>query len=216
MIDFGKRTLKHLYHAKYGKVLLLLFVAALVTTASASVSVFYYSNGTASVQTPDVQLLAGPDVSASCSSYPCASGSVASTHDVMTVTLSFFPAASASIVPATYYSNFAQVKNTAATGSHGIQSVQIINVAGTTADLGSITIYYCTTQTEFTAAGVLATPANCVGSFAITSGSGGSVSGSFPVSIGAGATQYIEVAAYAASGASASTSVTFQIAVQWA
>ncbi|HKT21731.1 MAG TPA: hypothetical protein VJR06_03795, partial [Nitrososphaerales archaeon] len=109
-----------------------------------------------------------------------------------------------------------QVKNTAASGTHSISSVQVINVAGTTADLGSITVYYCTTQTEFSATGALVTPGNCVGSFSITSGTGGSVSGTFPQTIAAGATQYIEIAAYAASGASASTSVTFQIAVQWA
>ena len=217
MINFVTKTLKHLYHEKWGKVLLLVFLAAMVATAAASVSVFYYSNGTATVQTPDVQLVAGSDISASCASYPCASGSVLSTHDVMTASLSFFAAATSnSPVPATYYSNFAQVVNTAATGSHSIKSVQIINVAGTTADLGSITVYYCTVQTEFTATGALVTPSNCVGSFSITSSAGGSVSGTFPVTIGHGATQYIEVAAYAASTATAGTSVTFQIAVQWA
>jgi hypothetical protein len=217
MINFVRRTLKHLYHEKWGKVLLVLFLVSVVATAGATVSVFYYTNGTATVRTPDVQLIAGPDVSGSCAAYPCASGSVSATHDVMTVTLSFFPASTgASPVPATYYSNFGQVKNTAASGSHSIMSVQVINIAGTTADLGSITVYYCTAQTEFAATGALTTPSNCVGSFSITSGTGGSVSGAFPVSIAAGATQYIEIAAYAASGASASTSVTFQIAVQWA
>ena len=178
--------------------------------------VFFYTTSTSTVQNPDVQLLAGPDVGASCSAYPCASGSVSSTHDVFTVTLSFFPATTTgSPIPATYYSNFAQVKNTAGTNVHSIKSVQIVNVGGTTADLGSITVYYCTAQTEFTATGALVTPANCVGSFAITTTSGGSVSGTFPQSIAAGATQYVEIAAYAASGATAATSVTFQIAVQW-
>ena len=216
MIRFVRRTLSHLYHGKWGKALLIVFLAALVATASATVSVFFYSNGTATVRTPDVQLLVGGDISGSCSAYPCASGSVSGTHDVLTATISFFPAATGnSPIPATYYSNFAQVKNTAGSGSHSIQSVQVLNIAGTTADLGSITIYYCTTQTEFTAAGALVTPANCVGSFAITSGTGGSVSGTFPQSIAAGATHYIEILAYAASGATASTSLTFQIAVQW-
>ncbi|MDE1854235.1 MAG: hypothetical protein KGI38_10900 [Thaumarchaeota archaeon] len=205
-----------MYHAKWGKLMLVLFLAAVVVTASATVSVFFYTVGTGTVQTPDVQILAGPDVGASCTAYPCASGSVTGTHDVLTATLSFFPAATgASPIPGTYYSNFAQVKNTAVSGSHSIKSVQIINIGGTTADLGSITVYYCTAQTEFTAAGALVTPGNCVGSFAITSGTGGTVSGTFPVSIGFGVTHYIEVAAYAASGATASTSVTFQIAVQW-
>ncbi|MDG6988689.1 MAG: hypothetical protein JRN21_05110 [Nitrososphaerota archaeon] len=198
---------------------MVLFLAAVVATASATVSVFFYTNGSATVRTPDVQLVVGGDISGSCTAYPCASGSVSSTFDVMTATLSLFPASTgASPVPATYYSNFTEVKNTSPSAAHSIKSVQVLNIAGTTADLGSITIYYCTTQTEFTAAGALVTPANCVGSFAITSStlSGGSVSGTFPQSIASGATQYIEIAAYAASGASASSSVTFQIAVQWA
>lgn len=205
-----------MYRAKWGKLILVLFLAGVVATASATVSVFFYTVGTGTVRTPDVQILAGPDLSASCSAYPCASGLVAATHDVLTATLSFFPADTAvSPIPATYYSNFAQVKNTAASGSHSIMSVQVLNIGGTTADLGSITVYYCTAQTDFTAGGALVTPGNCVGSFSITSGTGGSVSGTFPVSVAAGATQYVEIAAYAASGATASTSVTFQIAVQW-
>ena len=215
MIRFVKQTFGHLYRQRWGKVLLAMFVIALVATAGATVYVFFYTSGTATARTPDVQIVAGPDVAGSCSAYPCASGSVSSTHDVLTATLSFFPTVGGSPNPATYNSNFAQVTNTAASAAHSIMSVQILNIAGTTADLGSITIYYCTTQTEFTAAGALATPSNCVGSFAITSTTGGSVSGSFPVSIAHGVTQYIEIVAYAASGASASTSVTFQVAVQW-
>ncbi len=215
MINFVGKTMKHLYHGTYGKLLLVLFLAAVVVTASATVSVFYYVSGTSTVRTPDVSLAAGADISGSCSAYPCASGSVSSTGDVLTVTLSFFPSdTAASVIPATYYSNFAHISN-GGTGSHSIESIQVVNIGGTTADLGSITVYYCTTQTEFTAAGALVTPGNCVGSFSITSGTGGSLSGTYPVSIAASGTQYIEIAAYAASGASASTSVTFQIAVQW-
>ena len=215
MINSARGTLKHLYHAKWGKALLVLFLVGVVASAGATVSVFYYTGGTASVQSPDVQLVAGADNSGSCSSYPCATGLVAGTHDVMTATLSFFPAATGNTpVPASYYSDLAEVTNTAVSGSHTIESVQVINVAGTTADLGSITVYYCTTHTEFDAQGALVAPGNCIGSYAITSSSGGTVfSGSQPIA--GGATQYIEVAAYAASGATASTSVTFQIAVQW-
>ena len=215
MINFVKGTLKHIYHEKWGRAFLVIFIVALVTTAGATVYVFYYTVGTASTRTPDVQIAAGSDIGGSCSAYPCASGSVSGTHDVLTATLSFFPTAGGSPTPATYYTDFAQVTNTAASASHSIMSVQVFNIAGTTADLGLITVYYCTVQTEFTAAGAPASPANCVGSFAITSTSGGSVSGAFPLSIAHGATQYIEIAAYAASGASPSTSVTFQIAVQW-
>lgn len=214
MIRFVKGTVRHLYHEKWGKVLLAMFIAGLVVTAVASVYVFFYSVGTATVQTPDVKFVAGPDVSGSCSAYPCASGSVDSTGDILTVTLSFFPSnTGASPVPATYYSNLAQVHN-AGTGSHSIKGVQVLNIAGTTADLGAIVVYYCASQTEFTAAG---SPVSaCVGSYSITSSTGGSLSGTYPQAIAASGTQYIEIAAYAASGATASTSVTFQIAVQWA
>ena len=212
MISFVKTTFRHLFRSRVGKVVAVLFILGLTATAMANVYVFYYSNGTATVQTPDVRLVKGADLQSSCSAYPCASGSVTSTYDVMTATLSFFPASTgASPPPATYYSNFAKITN-AGTGSHTIETIQVTSVGGTSADLGSITVYYCTSQTEFSASG---SPVSaCTGSFAITTTSGGTVF-SGTQSIASGATQYIEIAAYAASGASASTSVTFQIAVQW-
>ena len=212
MINPPRRTLKGMKGARWGTLSMVLFLVAVVATASATVSVYFYVSGTVTVKTPDVQIATGPDIGASCPAFPCASGSVTSTSDILTATLSFFPAAtSASPVPASYYSNFAQIKNDGS-GSHSIMSIQIVNVGGTTADLGAIAVYFCTAQTEFSASGTLS---GCVGSFAITSGTGGSLGGSFPVSIASGATEYIEVAAYAASGATASTSVSFQIAVQW-
>jgi len=214
VLGFVRWTFNRLYHERYGRLLVVLFLIALAVTAGATVYVFFYTVGTSTVQTPDVQLVAGPDIGSSCTAYPCASGAVSATHDLLTVTISFFPtAAAASPYPASYYSNFAQIKNTAATNTHSIKSIQVINVGGTTSDLGSITVYYCTAQTEFSASGTLS---GCVGSFAITSATGGSVSGTFPQSIAAGANQYIELAAYAASGSTSATSVTFQIAVQWA
>jgi hypothetical protein len=215
MLDSAKRNLKRLYAGRLGKVLLAMFLVGMVATAGASVFVFNYASGTANVQTPDVQMALGGDTSSTCSSYPCVTESVTSTHDVLTASMSFFPAATTSTpVPATYYSNFAHITNVATSGSHTILSVQVLNVKGTTADLGSITVYYCTTQTGFNASGDLVTPSDCLGSFSIVSSSGGSVfTGS--QSIAAGAVQYIEVAAYAASGAAAGTYVTFQIAVQW-
>ncbi|MDG7007219.1 MAG: hypothetical protein JRN06_03110 [Nitrososphaerota archaeon] len=212
MVSFIGKTFGHIYHARYGKVLVVAFLLALVATATATVYVFYYTAGTATVQAADVKFVAGPDVSGSCSAYPCASGSVDSTGDVLTATISFFPAnTGASPIPATYYSNFAQLHNSGS-GAHSIKSVEVINVGGTTADLGGIVVYYCTSQTEFSASG---SPVSaCVGSFTISSGSGGSLTGTYPQTIAASATQYIEIAAYAASSATTG-SVTFQIAVQW-
>ena len=211
MIDFAKRTLRHLYHAKYGKVVLVLFLIGVVATATASVSVFYYVSGTSSVHSPDIALVTGGDVSTSCSVYPCASGTNSTTKDVVTLTISFFPAdTSASVIPATYYSDLARVQNVGSS-SHSVQSIQVLNVVDSSSDLGSITVYYCPTQAQFSASGTLT---GCVGSFAITSTTGGSVSGTFPQTIAAGAIQHIEVAAYAQSAATTG-SVTFQIAVQW-
>jgi hypothetical protein len=219
MLSFVKRTMKHLYHAKWGKALLVLFLVGIVASAGATVSVFYYAGGTASVQTPDVQLAAGPDLHGSCTAYPCASGTVAATHDSAVISMSFYPSTATTnptIYPATYYSNLLQINNVAGSGSHSIESVQIIDVSQSASALGSITIYYCTTQTEFTAAGALVTPGNCVGSFTITTTSGGSVSGissGSPVTLTHGGTNYIEVVAYASS--SGTGTVNFQIAVQW-
>lgn len=215
MFNFLKATLRHLYRAKWGKALLVLFLAGVVMTAGASVSVFYYTSGTANVQSPDLRLVAGSDLQASCSVYPCAAGSVTPTHDAETVSFSFFPADTAApIIPATYYSNFTDIQNTG-TSNHDIVGIQVIQIQDPSSVLGSITVYVCSSQTQFTPLGAPASA--CVGSFDITSTAGGSVSGissSTPLAINAGSTVYVEVAAYAAGGASGA--VTFQIAAQWA
>jgi len=204
--------LKGLLRSKFTRIVTLLLLLGLTTTASATVYTFFYANNTATVQSPDVRLVKGSDASASCTAYPCATETIAGTYDTATVGISFFAAnTGASPIPASYYSNMTIVQNTGS-ASHSIKSVQIFNIGGTTADLGSITVYFCTTQTEFTASGSPST--SCVGNFAITSTTGGSVSGTFPVTLTAGSKAYIEIAAYAASSAS-SGSVTFSIAVQW-
>lgn len=208
------KILSRLVHSKRGKIALFVLVALLVASASATVYVFFYANTTATVQAPDLKLYAGSDSSASCTVYPCAHVGISSTSDVATISMSMFPADTAATpVPASYYSNITAVKNTGS-AAHSIKSVQITNVVGSS-NLGQITVYYCTAQTEFNASGNLITPGNCVGSFSITSATGGSVSGTFPVSIAAGAVQYIEIVAYANSGVT-SGSVTFNIAIQWA
>jgi len=113
-----------------------------------------------------------------------------------------------------YYSNLIQVKD--ATNAHSIRSVQILGIGSTSAnDFGKIIVYYCTTQTDFNPDGSLVTPANCVGSYSITSTTGGSVSGSFPVAISAGGTHYIELVAYAGSSGTVGDTIQFKIAVQW-
>jgi hypothetical protein len=142
--------------------------------------------------------------------------SISGTSDTATVSMSMFKADSTfTPPPSSYYSSLIQVKD--ATNTHSIKSVQILGISSSSAsDFGEIIVYYCTAQTEFNPSGALVTPSNCVGSFAITSTTGGSVSGTFPVSITAGSTQYIELVAYAGSSGSTGDTITFKIAVQWA
>ena len=210
-----KPYLKFLWSSKRVKVIAVLFLLGLTTTATATVYTFYYANATSTIRVPDVTLAAGTDASGSCSVYPCATVSISGTSDTATVSMSMFKAdATFTPLPSSYYSNLINVKD--ATNTHSIKSVQILSITDTSSsDFGSITVYYCTAQTEFTAAGALATPANCVGSYSITSSTGGSVSGTFPVSITSGSTQYIELVAYAGSSGTVGETITFKIAVQW-
>ena len=205
-----KTIISALFHSKLGKLLPVLLIAGLTVTASATVFVMYYGNATATVRTPDVSLVAGTDISGSCSTYPCATATIASTKDFETVGLSFFPSATNTPQPATYFTNMTTVQN-GGSASHTINSISISNIGGTTADLGSINIYYCSTQTN-----TPATSSSC-DSFAITSTSGGSLSGHsiLPATLTAGSKGYLEAVAYAASGAAAGQSVTFQIAISW-
>jgi len=209
-----KKRASHL--AKIRRILLPLLTIALVGTATASVYTYFYASTTATVRTPDVTLAAGSDSSGSCTVYPCATVTISGTSDTATVSMSMFKADSTfTPPPSSYYSNLIQVKD--ATNTHSIKSVQILGVGSTSAsDFGDIIVYYCTVQTEFNPSGALVTPANCVGSFAITSTTGGSVSGTFPVSITAGSTQYIELVAYAGSTSTVGDTIAFKIAVQWA
>jgi len=188
----------------------------MVGLASASVYVYYYVSPTSTIRASDLTLAAGTDASGSCTSYPCATVAISGTSDTATVTMSMFKADSTfTPPPASYYSNLIQVKD--ASNAHSIKSVQIFAISRTSAsDFGSITVYYCTTQTDFNPDGTLVTPGNCVGSFSVISLTGGSVSGSFPVAISAGSTHYIEMVAYGGSSGSVADTVQFKIAVQWA
>jgi len=188
----------------------------MVGLASASVYVYYYASPTSTIRTADVTLAAGTDASGSCTVYPCATVSISGTSDTATVSLSMFKADSTfTPPPSSYYSNLIQVKD--ATNAHSIKSVQILGISSTSAnDFGKIIVYYCTAQTDFNPDGSLVTPGNCVGSFSITSTTGGSVSGSFPVPIAASGTHYIEVAAYGGSSGTVGDTIQFKIAVQWA
>lgn len=200
--------------SRHAKTVMLLFLLTVAVAGSATVYTYMYSSATATVRAPDVTLAAGTDSSASCTAYPCATVAVSGTSDTATITLSLFKAdATFSPPPSTYYTDLVQVKD--ATNPHSILSVSIANVASTSAsDFGKITVYYCTAQCTFDANGNVVA-GTLVGTFAITSTTGGTVSGVFPQSIGAAATHFIEVVAYAGSAATTGDTISFTIAVQW-
>ncbi len=191
-------------NSKTGKILGVLLLSMLMATASASVFVNYYGDTTATVQTPDVQLVAGTDHGGS--GYPSASVVVAATYDYAAIGISLFASATNTPQPATYFTDLLNIDNPSAT-ARTVNSVTISNIVDTNSILGSIVVYYCTAQTDDPAT-------DAVGSFAITSTTGGEVLGSSQA-LGAGATHYIEVIAYAADTATVGQAVTFDIAIQW-
>lgn len=194
-------------------VMLVLFILAVAVAASATVYAYFYANTTGTVRTADLTLAAGGDSSSSCSVYPCASVSISGTSDTATVTLSLFKAdATFTPPPQTFYTNLVQVKD--ANNQHSILGVTITSISSTSSsDFGKVTVYYCTAQCTFDANGNV-NGGTSVGSFSITSTTGGSITG-FPQIISASGTHYIEVVAYAGSSATAGDTITFKVAVQW-
>ena len=196
------------------KTTLVLLLLASAVAASATVYSFFYANSTGTVRAPDVTLAAGTDSSGSCSAYPCATVAISGTSDTATVALSIFKADNTfSPPPSTYYTNLVQIKD--ATNAHSIQSISITNIAQSGSDFGSVTVYYCTVQCTFNSNGAVS-GGTLVGSYAFTSATSGSIGGTFPQSIGVGATHYIEVVAYAGGSANTGDTISFKVAVQWA
>jgi hypothetical protein len=214
-----RRRLEAFFHSKTGKILPVLLIALLIGAASSTVYSYYIANGTATVKTPDLILRAGSD-SPCGTTFPCATVTVGTTPDFETISLSLFPSATNTPQPATYYSNLTTIQNHG-TASHSIKSIQVFNFGGTPglSALGKIVVYYCTAFTEFNPDGTPVTSANCVASYTITSSSTGynSLTGSpgLPQTLTAGSKGYIEVYAYAASGAGSGNTITFSISFQW-
>jgi len=84
-----KGLLTALFHSKFGKLIPVLLIAGMMTTASATVFTYYYGATTATVQTADVQLVAGSD-NVGGTVYPTATVTVAGTKDSATIGISFF------------------------------------------------------------------------------------------------------------------------------
>jgi len=193
---------------------LAVFLLVIAVAASATIYAYIYSNENATVRTPDVTLAAGGDSSPSCTVYPCATVSISGTSDTATVTLSLYKAdATYTPPPSTYYTDLVEIKG--ATNAHSIKGITVTTIASTSGnDFGKIIVYYCTVQCTFDSSGSVSAGTE-VGLFSITSTTGGSVSGSFPQSISAPGTHYIELVAYAGSSASVTDTISFKVAVQW-
>jgi hypothetical protein len=208
------KRLRSTFFSKSTRTVLVLFLLVAAAAASATIYEFFYATAAGSVQSPDVTLAKGTDASSTCSVYPCATVSVSPTSDTATVTLSVFKGDTTyTPIPSTYYANLVLVKDAA--NSHSILGVTVSSITVTSSsDFGKVVIYYCTTQCTFGPSGSIAS-GTAVGSFVMTSTTGGTITG-FPQSITAGATHYLEVVAYAGSGASTTDTISFQVAVQWA
>jgi len=209
-------SLRHLFGSKIAKIIPILLIVLMIGAASSTIYVYYIVNNTATVKTPDVQLVAGTDSTACSSTFPCATVTVQSTKDYATATFSLFPSNTNTPQPATYYTNFTVVYNSG-TVAHTIKAIKLSGFSGL-GNLGNITVDYCSLQTEFNANGTLVTPSNLVGSATITSSTVAdqSVSGfGTGVSLAASGTGYIEIIAYASGAATAGSTVTFQISIQW-
>jgi hypothetical protein len=206
-MESTQKSVKTTHYSKKLKILLPIVVLVILTgTVSAAVFTMFSTQNTATVKTPDIQFVAGPDSGGA--TYPFASVAVASTHDYANIGFSLFPSAANTPQPATYYTNLLQIHN-AGNVSHTIQSVTISGISGAT-NLGSITIYYYAAQTDTPASG---TP---IGSATLTSTSTGTVtifSGS--QALAASGTQYIEIVGYAGSSATVSSTIGFTMSVQW-
>jgi hypothetical protein len=191
---------------KLAKLLPVLILTLLIGTVSAAVFTMYYTSPTATVKTPDVRLIAGPD-SGATTSPPNATVTVATTYDYATVAFTLFPSAANTPQPATYYTNLLQINNAGA-GSHTINSITISGLTGTTY-LGNITVYYYTAQTDSpntgTAQGYVFLNSTSTGSYTLVSSQ----------ALAASATNYIEIIGYAAPGAAAGSSIGFSVAIQW-
>jgi hypothetical protein len=197
-----------LLHSKYGKIIPVILLAAMIITATAAVFELFFVNTTATVRANDIMLVAGPDANASCTVYPCATVAISGTNDYATVSLSFAKSATNNPQPSTYYTDLVEVHDSA--NSHTISSVKVISpiTASSGSDFGKITVYYCASQTNDPAT-------NCPNKLDITStgGTGTVFSGSDALS--SGNNRYIEIVAYAGSGATNGDAVSFNVQVQW-
>ena len=155
----------------------------------------------------DVWFVAGPDSTGSTKN-PRSSVFIAPTHNYARITSTMFPSEINNPQPATYYTNLLQITNFGSL-PYQIYSVEITDLLGM-ANLGGMTIYYYATQTNNPQSG---TP---IGSVTLTSTSLGTyVFSGFPMTLDAGATNYIEIVEYASPTAVPGATVGFTIRLQF-
>ena len=204
----GKNTCSPHHRKKLRILLSLIALFLIIGIASAAVFTMFYTTNTATVKSTDVQLAAGIDSTASPTSYPAATVTVAATKDFATVTFSLFPSATNTPQPETFYTDLIHIVNNS-TNSHTIKSISISSITGAT-NLGNVDIYYFAAQTDDPDNG------SPIAMTSLTSSSSGTVSlFSGTQSLAASGTQYIEIEGHASAIASSGSTVTFNLSIQW-
>ena len=182
----------------------LLAMALCIGVVSAAVYTMYLGSSTATVKSPDIQLVAGAD--AGGTTYPKATVTVASTKDFATVGFSIFPSVAQSpeyMQPKTTYEDLLQIKNVG-TSAHTINYVMAENGAFPSPNLGQITITFYKID-EF-GKGIM-------GHIDLISTT--DKAGYGPITINKDETVYMEVSGWANSNAAAEATAAFTIAISW-
>lgn len=159
--------------------------------------------GSRGPQRGGLEIEPGSDVSARCYSYPCATASVGSAGVQVSVSLGI--EAEAPLQPRTYYTDLLRVVNP----TDANVTITAVAVGGLTesgaGDLGGITVYYCSAQSNDPGEG-------CAWSFSTNSTSGGTVF-SGADTLPPWATRYIELSGFAGPSAHPGDTVGFVIEV---
>ncbi len=203
-----KKAIKALYGSKLGKILPVLIIAGLVTTASASVFVIYYGSGTATAQTNNVSLVVGGDDHGSaCGTItPCVHTTLSGSADSAAISLNLGIESSGVPQPQTYFTDVLELNNAGSTSRTVTTSITSATQSGTF--YGSLTIYYCTAATTNPVG-----DANCTTNGAITSDISSTTTVASGKTLAASGTGYIAIVGWASAAAS---SESFDLQCQWA
>jgi hypothetical protein len=183
----------------------LLAMALCIGGVSAAVYTMYLGTGTATVKSPDIQLVAGADAAGGTSD-PKATVTIASTKDFATVGFSIFPSVAQSpsyMQPTTTYEDLLEIKNVGSS-QHTINWVMAETGSGAS-NLGQIRI---TPYAMLENGGrgmmnpiILESSTDKAGSNAITIPAGGTIG--------------LQVSGWAKSDAAVDATVVFTIAISW-